>query len=328
MAEHVFDASVYHHAWDRELEPALTVQPGDVVHFDLLMAGDRQVQEGATFEQCEFDFDTLYNLAGPVRVEGANPGDTLSVEILSLEAGDWGWCAILPEFGLLPEEFPDGFVRTFDLRGGSTTTLVPGVEIPIVPFCGTMGNCPDREGTFIPFPPHEGGGNVDTRHLTAGTSFHIPVLLPGAHFSIGDPHAAQGDGEVCVAAIECPMRASLRFDVLRRPSAGPWFTTPPGSLTPRADGGRPLRHHGHRRRSDGRRADRGAQHDRAAGRAPRARAARRLHAVQPGGRPQDPRDRRRRRLERRHARCLAPCSSETRVRRRPRARRSSRRRPG
>jgi len=127
MAEHVFDASVYHHAWDRDLEPALTVQPGDTVHFDLLMAGDRQVQERSTYEQCAFDFDTLYNLAGPVRVEGAQPGDTLSVEILSLEAGDWGWCAILPEFGLLPEEFPDGFVRTFDLRGGSTTTLVPGV---------------------------------------------------------------------------------------------------------------------------------------------------------------------------------------------------------
>jgi len=100
------------------------------------------------------------------------------------------------------EEFPDGFVRTFDLRGGSTTTLVPGVEIPIVPFCGTMGNCPDREGTFIPFPPHEGGGNIDTRHLTAGTTFHIPVLLPGAHFSIGDPHAAQGDGETARATLD------------------------------------------------------------------------------------------------------------------------------
>ncbi|MEY2517928.1 MAG: hypothetical protein QOJ89_5292, partial [bacterium] len=149
MAEHVFDASIYHHAWDRELEPALAVAPGDVVHFDLLMAGDRQVQEDATYEQCAFDFDTLYNLAGPIHVEGANPGDTLSVEILSLEAGDWGWCVILPELGLLPDDFPDGFVRTFDLRGRSTTTLVPGVEIPITPFCGTMGTCPDREGVFV-----------------------------------------------------------------------------------------------------------------------------------------------------------------------------------
>src|SRR4029077_17523480 len=103
MAEHVFDASVYHHAWNRDLEPALAIAPGDVVHFDLLMAGDRQVQEGAAFEDCAFDFDTLYNLAGPVHIEGAEPGDTLSVEILSLETGDWGWCVILPELGLLPE---------------------------------------------------------------------------------------------------------------------------------------------------------------------------------------------------------------------------------
>ena len=117
-----------------------------------------------------------------------------------------------------------------------------------------MGNCPDREGTFIPFPPHEGGGNVDTRHLTPGTTFHIPVHLPGARFSIGDPHAAQGDGEVCVAAIECPMRASLRFDVAHRPSPGPWFMTPPGSLTPRVGHGRLLRHDGHRRRPHGGRA--------------------------------------------------------------------------
>ena len=302
MAEHVFDASVYHHAWDRDLEPALAIAPGDVVHFDLLMAGDRQVQEGAAFEDCAFDFDTLYNLAGPVHVEGASPGDTLSVEILSLEAGDWGWCVILPELGLLPDDFPEGFVRTFDLRGGSTTTLVPGVEIPIVPFCGTMGNCPDRDGSFIPFPPHEGAGNVDTRHLTAGTTFHIPVHLPGARFSVGDPHAAQGDGEVCVAAIECPMRASLRFDVVRTLLPRPLVRHAPRLAHAARGRRRLLRHDGHRRRSHGGLADRRAQHGRAARRAPRPRAARRLHALQPGRRSQDPRDRRCRHVERRHAR--------------------------
>ncbi len=251
MAEHVFDASVYHHAWDRELEPALTIAPGDVVHFDLLMAGDRQVHEDASFEACAFDFDTLYNLAGPIHVDGAKPGDTLAVEILSLEAGDWGWCVILPELGLLPEDFPDGFVRTFDLRGRTTATLVPGVEIPITPFCGTMGTCPDREGAFVPFPPHEGAGNVDTRHLTQGTTFHIPVHLPGAHFSIGDPHAAQGDGEVCVAAIECPMRASLRIDLIDRPSPGPWFATAAGVAHAARRRRRLLRDDGHRRRPHG-----------------------------------------------------------------------------
>ena len=93
---------------------------------------------------------------GPIHVEGAQPGDTLAVEILALEAGDWGWCSILPELGLLPDDFPEGFVRTFDLRGGSTTTLVPGVEIPITPFCGTMGTCPDRERRLRPVPAPRG----------------------------------------------------------------------------------------------------------------------------------------------------------------------------
>jgi acetamidase/formamidase len=237
LAEHTLDRSLIHHDWDNSYEPVLSIASGDVVHLDLLMAGHGQVHEHSAIEDVVWDFDTIYNLAGPIHVEGARPGDTLAVEVLSLEAGEWGWCVILPELGLLPDDYPDGFVRTFDLRGRSTATLVPGVEIPIAPFCGTMGTCPDREGTFVPFPPHEGAGNVDTRHLTQGTAFHIPVHLPGAHFSIGDPHAAQGDGEVCVAAIECPMRASLRFDVIDRPSPGPWFTTPPGSLTPRADAG-------------------------------------------------------------------------------------------
>lgn len=235
--EHIFDPAVYHHVWDRELAPAIRVEPGDVVHFDLLMAGEGQVPREGSYADCAFDFDTLYNLAGPIDVVGCEPGDTVVVEILSLETGDWGWCVQIPGLGLLPEDFPDGYYHTFDLTQGATTTLVPGVEIPIVPFCGTMGTCPDRPGTFAPFPPHEGGGNVDTRHLTAGTTLYLPAHLPGGRFSFGDPHAAQGDGESCVAAIECPMKASLRFSLERRSSPGPWFVKPPGSLTPESDVG-------------------------------------------------------------------------------------------
>ena len=199
------------------------------------MAGERQVADGYAFADCQFDFDTLYNLSGPIDVAGAAVGDTISIEVLALETGPYGWCATLPGVGLLPEDFDDGYVHHFDLARGDTTTLVPGVEIPIVPFCGTMGTCPDRPGTFAPFPPHEGGGNIDTRHITVGTTLYLPVHLPGGRFSFGDPHAAQGDGEVCVAAIECGMKASLRFGLHRRHSPGPWFVTAPGPLTPRVD---------------------------------------------------------------------------------------------
>jgi acetamidase/formamidase len=236
MAEHVYPTEHIHHAWDRTLPPVLTVASGDVVHYDVPMAGDGQVAQDDSYADTSFDFDTLYNLAGPVAVDGAEPGDTLEIDILNLEPGAWGWTVILPDLGLLPDDFPDGYLRTFDLTKGDTATLVDGIEIPIVPFFGTMGTAPDVEGVHIPFPPHEGGGNVDTRHLTAGSTLWLPVHCPGALFSVGDPHAAQGDGEVCVSALECPMRSSLRFTLRKRSIPVPSFRVP-GALTPRTDPG-------------------------------------------------------------------------------------------
>jgi acetamidase/formamidase len=234
--EHVIDARQVHHAWDNRLEPTLRIAPGDTVHFDLRMGGHGQIEQGWPFERTRLDFDTLYQLLGPIWVEGAEPGDTLEVEVLELRPGPWGWSVVLPELGLLPEDFPEPFVRYFDLTRGDTTQLLPGVEIPIEPFLGTMGTHPDDPVTAPPFPPHKGGGNVDTRHLKVGTSLHLPVFLPGALFSCGDPHAAQGDGEVCVTAVECAMQATLRFGLRRSSIPAPRFVVP-GPLTPRVDAG-------------------------------------------------------------------------------------------
>jgi acetamidase/formamidase len=89
-----------------------------------------------------------------------------------------------------------------------------------------MGVHPDEPGAHSPFPPHKGGGNIDTRHLTVGATLWLPVWCKGALFSCGDAHAAQGDGEVCVTGIECPMQASLRFTLEKRSSSGPAFRTP------------------------------------------------------------------------------------------------------
>jgi acetamidase/formamidase len=238
--EHQIDPERQHHSWDNTLEPTLTIASGDTVHYDLLMAGHGQVHEGDAFGDTKFDFDTLYNLLGPLHVEAARPGDTLRVEILNLRPGDWGWCAILPELGTLPDQFPDPCLRTFDLREGTHAQLGPAVSIPFSPFLGTMGNHPDDPATASAFPPHKGGGNVDTRHLTIGTTLWLPVWCEGALFSCGDPHAMQGDGEVCVAALECDMRASLRFTVERRTIPAPYFRTA-GPLTPAVEG---KGHHG------------------------------------------------------------------------------------
>lgn len=221
-----------HHAWDNSLEPVLSIGSGDAVHYDLLMAGHGQVHEGATIDDARFDFDTIYNLSGPLFIEGARPGDTLEIEIVSLEPGEWGWTVVLPDLGLLPEDFPDPYLKTWDLRGGDQATLCPGVDVPIASFLGTMGNHTGEAGIFSPFPPHKGGGNLDNRHLVAGSTLWLPIWCEGALFSCGDPHAAQGDGEVCVSAIECAMKATLRFRVHKRPLAAPSFRIPPPTAPP------------------------------------------------------------------------------------------------
>ena len=232
--EHEIESQRIQHSWDRSLEPSLGVGSGDVVGFDLLMAGHGQVQEGDTFADAKFDFDTLYNLLGPVYVEGARPGDTLKVEILELTPGDWGWCVIVTDLGTLPDQFPDNYLRTFDLRGGRELEFAPNVRIPFAPFLGTMGVAPDEPPEASAFPPHKGGGNIDTRHLTVGSTLWLPVWCEGALFSCGDAHAMQGDGEVCVAAMECDMRARLRFSVEERTIPVPYFQTA-GALTPKVD---------------------------------------------------------------------------------------------
>ena len=104
--------------------------------------------------------------------------------------------------------------------------MAPGVEVPLQPFLGTMGVPTDEPGPVSPFPPHKGGGNVDCRHLIAGSTLWLPVWCEGALFSCGDAHGVQGDGEVCVSAVECAMQATLRFGLKNGTIPGPAFRTP------------------------------------------------------------------------------------------------------
>jgi acetamidase/formamidase len=224
--EHHLDASRVHHDWDATREPVLEIASGDVVHFDLPITGDGQVDESSTAATVVWDFETIYNLGGPVRVEGARPGSTLEIEVLALAPGPWGWTAFIPGTGLLPDDFPDPYLKVFDLRNGETARVADGVEVRIEPFVGTMGVAIDEPGSVNVFPPHRGGGNIDTRHLVVGSRLWLPVWCDGGLFSCGDAHAAQGDGEVCVSAIECAMAASLRFTVHDRPIPGPSYRVP------------------------------------------------------------------------------------------------------
>jgi acetamidase/formamidase len=229
-----------HTRWDATIEPAIRVQPGDVVHIATREVSDGRITPTSTAADLPgLVLDEMYPLAGPIFVQGAQPGDALAVEILALETGTWGWAAIIPGSGLLPHgEFTEPYLRILELEDRTTTTLCDGVAIPIEPFLGTMGVAPAGARDVPVPPPHAGGGNIDCRHLTAGSTLLLPVFEPGALFSCGDAHAAQGDGEVAITGIECDMSFSLRFGLVK--GAGipaPQMTRGPGPLTPRVDGG-------------------------------------------------------------------------------------------
>jgi acetamidase/formamidase len=239
MAEHVLERGKVHYKWDNSLAPVLEIEPGDVVHCETEEVTDGQVTPGCPASALgAIDFGRLYPLAGPIFVRGAEPGDVLEVEVLRLQPLEWGWTGILPGLGLLAEDFTQPYIRHFDLTNGEYAALREDIRIPLQPFCGTMGVATDEAGAHDVLPPTKGAGNIDTRHLNVGARLFLPVFVPGALFSAGDCHAAQGDGEVCVTGIECPMAFSLRFTVRKDRRVKPWryqFVTPPGSLQPRSD---------------------------------------------------------------------------------------------
>jgi acetamidase/formamidase len=236
---HEFPSDRVHFTWDTGNEPVLTIASGDTVTMHTRDVSDNQITSDSTADAiASLDWDRVYPLAGPIAVEGAKPGQTLAVEILDLQTQGWGWTAILPGFGLLPDDFPDAYLKVFDLTTGDVTHLRDDVAIPVAPFLGTMGVCPEGASEQAVMPPGTFGGNMDTRQLVRGTTLFLPVQVEGALFSCGDAHAAQGDGEVCVTGIESPMYVELRFTLHEdRSIPGPQYLTAAGPLTPRVDTG-------------------------------------------------------------------------------------------
>jgi acetamidase/formamidase len=224
----------FHLAWDPAIPPIETVDDGAIIEFDLLDASGGQLTAASTVEDLgRLDFDRVDQVNGPIAVRGAAPGDTLQIELLEFEPADWGWTASIPGFGLLADQFPDPYLRITKVPGaGERAEFLPGVRVPIVPFCGEVGVAPET-GPRSTIPPDLHGGNMDTRHLIAGSTLFLPVFHDGARLSMGDGHAAQGDGEVCGTAIETPMRAVVRVTVRKDLHlTGPEFLTADAEATP------------------------------------------------------------------------------------------------
>jgi acetamidase/formamidase len=220
--EHTLSAEPTHSVWDRSLAPRLRIEPGDEVQIECVDSSGSQVEPGMTVQQfLGIDRTRIHALTGPIFVEGAEPGDVLQIDVLATRHGGWGWSSVLEGLGFLKERFRGPYLFHWQLDGESTSSLAPAV-VPVRPFLGVMGVARADDGAFRTRPPGPFGGNLDVRELCAGSKLYLPVYNPGALFSCGDGHAAQGDGEVCINGIECPLDVTLRFNLHKQqPLAGP-----------------------------------------------------------------------------------------------------------
>lgn len=233
---HTLPAAPLCHRWNNAHPPRLVVAPGDTVTFRCADSSGWQVKPDWTAADFKTHFDPLlvHALTGPVAIEGAEPGDTLEIVINAYQHHGYAWTSLIPGLGLLAEDFSEHHLFIWKLEGGITRSF-PGVTLDLHPFAGIIGVQRAELGEFRTRAPGPFGGNLDVRHLTAGTRLFLPVFTAGAGVLTGDCHAAQGDGEVCINGMEAPMDATYTFKLHKRatpPLAGPYAIYPAQSFTP------------------------------------------------------------------------------------------------
>src|SRR5262245_4537070 len=254
-----------HNRWHPGLEPVASVGPGEEITLETQDGLAGQLTRASTHaDVAGIDLSTPHPLSGPLFVEGAEPGDVLAVDLIGYESADFGITPIIPGFGFLADLFTEPYLVRWDIAGGvARSPELPGAAVPGDPFAGVVGVAPSAElldglrsrerqiaerggpvaeeapAAAVPpaasaglrtIPPREIGGNLDIRGLVAGSRIHLPVHVPGALFSVGDLHFAQGDGEVCGTAIEIAGAVTVRFAVEKSPTwraRFPHYETPP-----------------------------------------------------------------------------------------------------
>ncbi len=218
-------ATVHRGFFDASLKPVLTIDSGDIVRLETASGNPRYFESlGVPKEKIPAELYEVYQgvegtgrgdhtLNGPIAIRGAEPGDMLEIRIRSVDvrlpiAGQ----SFAPNRGLLPEEFPYEKARVLwiDLAR-KTVEYAPGIEVPVKPFWGVIGVAPPPSMGRVPSgPPNVFGGNLDNRDLGAGSTLYLPVHVPNALLSIGDGHAVQGHGEVCLSAVETSLKGEVQ----------------------------------------------------------------------------------------------------------------------
>ena len=221
-----------------DIPPVLTVASGDTVVLECVSGGPEvmpppgsgmQVPPALAAIQAAVPRGPGHIVTGPVAVAGAVPGDMLEVRVDKIEFGaDWGYCGFRPLAGTLPEDFPERFLSHIPIdRERRTCRLSYGVELPLAPFFGVMGVAPPPAyGTISTVEPREHGGNIDNKEIGEGATLYLPVFAPGGLFSAGDGHSVQGDGEVCVNALETCLTGTFTLTLHKRAGAAPLLAWP------------------------------------------------------------------------------------------------------
>ena len=214
---HTIHRAHIHHGWNNAFPPRITIAPGETVHFETVDASSGQLTRTSTTVDLEkLDLGRVNPVTGPVYIDGARPGDALKVTVVSLRPSGWGWTGNIPGFGLLADQFPDARLHHWSYGPGLEPAMYgPGGRVPLRPMTGTIGVAPAAPGLHSIIPPRNVGGNMDARDIAEGAELYLPVEVDGALFSVGDTHAAQGDGEVCGTAIESPIDVTLAFDLVK-----------------------------------------------------------------------------------------------------------------
>ena len=253
-----------HNRWHPDLEPTAEVAPGEEIRLECADGLDGQLtRESSHADAGTLDLGLGHPLTGPVYVTGAEPGDVLEIELLRYETHDFGTTAVIPGFGYLADLFPDPYLVKWAIGGGlARSEELPGVAVPEDAFAGVIGVAPSHErletirrreealaargepvADSMPRAPcrrrpatacarsrpASSGGNLDIRQLVAGSRLWLAVDVPGALFSVGDLHFAQGDGEVCGTGVEVAGAVTVRFGIIRdavHQARFPTFETP------------------------------------------------------------------------------------------------------
>lgn len=239
MHHHTIHKHQCHFGWNNANPPVVRIAPGETVEFHPVdSSGGQLTATSSVADIAKLDFAKVNPVAGPVYVDGAEPGDAIKVTLLGFTPSGWGWTANIPGFGLLAEQFKDPALHIWKYDPGTLAPAMygPGGRVPLKPFCGTIGLAPAEAGLHSIVPPRRMGGNMDIRDMAAGTELYLPVEVAGGLFSVGDTHASQGDGEVCGTAIESPCSLAAKFELVKGARlAFPRFTTP-GPVSRHLDG--------------------------------------------------------------------------------------------